>query len=47
MGLEQGVQPGRAGTFFESHMQAAAQTANKLQNGLHLFVPDFHSSILA
>jgi hypothetical protein len=26
LGLEQGVQPGRAGAFFEGHMQAATQT---------------------
>src|SRR6266436_1566805 len=32
MGLEQVVQPGRAGPFFKGHMQAAAQTVDKLQN---------------
>src|SRR5438445_30798 len=31
-GLEQGVQPRRAGTFFEGHMQTATQTADKLEN---------------
>jgi len=30
MGLEQGVQPGRAGAFFEGYVQAATQTVNKL-----------------
>jgi len=33
MGLEQIVQPGGAGAFFEAHMQAAAQTVDKLENG--------------
>ena len=33
VGLEQIVQPGGAGAFFESHMQTAAQTVDKLQNG--------------
>ena len=33
MGLEQVVQPGRTGPFFEGHIQTAAQTVDKLQNG--------------
>ena len=33
VGLEQVVQPGRAGAFFEGHMQTAAQTVDKLQKG--------------
>ena len=32
MGLEQGVQPRRAGTFFKGHMQTATQAADKLEN---------------
>jgi hypothetical protein len=33
MGLEQVVQPGRAGSFFEGEMRAAAQPVNKLEDG--------------
>src|SRR6266436_8753004 len=34
LGLEQGVQPGGAGAFFEGHMQAAVQTVDKGENDL-------------
>jgi hypothetical protein len=30
MGLEHTVQPGGAGTFFQGHVQTAAQAMNKL-----------------
>jgi hypothetical protein len=32
MGLEQGVQPCRAGPFFKGHIQTATQAADKLEN---------------
>src|SRR5260370_8507134 len=34
LGLEQGVQPGGAGAFFEGHMQAAVQTVDKGEDDL-------------
>jgi len=33
VGLEQGVQPGRAGSLFEGHLQDPAQTVDTLQKG--------------
>src|SRR5260370_32759444 len=38
--LEQVVQPGRAGAFFEGHMQAATQAVDKLQNGSRFRLED-------
>ena len=45
MGLEQGVQPGRAGAFFEGYVQGA-QTVNKLQYGFRFCFKDgFHHQL--
>ena len=33
MWLKQVVQPGGAGSFFKGHMQASAQSVDKLENG--------------
>jgi len=46
VGLEQGVQPGRAGSFFEGHLQAPAQTMDKLQKGFRFrFENGFHHQL--
>src|SRR6266851_5161381 len=38
--LEQVVQPGRAGAFFEGHMQAATQAVDNLQKGSRFRLED-------
>jgi hypothetical protein len=48
MGLEQGVQAGRAGAFFKSHMQAAAQTVDESEKGVRFGLQDgFHDQLAA
>ena len=44
--LEQIVQPRRAGSFFQGHVQTAAQTVNKLQNRFRFRFQDrFHHQL--
>ncbi len=46
VGLEQIVQPGRASPFFQGHVQTAAQTVNKLEDGARFrFQDSFHHQL--
>jgi hypothetical protein len=40
VGLEQIVQPGRAGSFFKGHVQTAPQATNKLENRFRFRLQD-------